>query len=91
MASVLVSWPENPVSELVHEYQVYEGVNGGELILRGTTTDNQLEILDLPVAQYRWAVRAVNMAGIGPLSEETNGPGLPSAPGAPEVTVLEEL
>lgn len=88
MATITLDWPANPAAEQVTEYQVFQGANGGALTLLATTPTNSHVITNPPAnAVYRWAVKAVNFVGPGPLSAETQGPGLPSAPGTVVVSV----
>lgn len=88
MANVRLSWPANPASELVSAYEVWEAVGQGSFILKASVPDPELLINDIPAGKYRWMVRAVNLAGNGPMSDEAVSPDLPSKPGTPVVEVL---
>lgn len=86
--TIRLTWPANPAGELVDSYEVWQGVNGGSLQPLATTPTNQLDIVDPAPAAYQWTVRAHNLVGYGLESDVTNGPSVPSAPGAITVTVL---
>lgn len=88
MASVRLSWPANPAGELVTAYEVWEAAGQGGFILRASVPTTDLLINDLPAGKYRWTVRAVNMAGYGPMSDEATSPDVPSKPGTPVVEVV---
>lgn len=88
MASIKLSWTPNPVSELVSEYHVFQGLNGGGLGLVAVVTTPEITFVDLPFGNYRWAVKAANVAGISEFSVEVSGPAVPSAPTGLTVEVL---
>lgn len=87
MTQVRLDWAPNPAIEQVTSYEVHQTVGQGMETLIGTTTENFFVIDDVPPGDYVWKVRAINLAGVGPMSQPAYGPDLPSAPATPTVTI----
>ena len=88
MTTLHLSWPANPASELVTEYHVHRSVDGGafslfRVVVGATTTD----IVDPAPGLYSFLVKASNFVGISAESPVVTGPGVPTAPGQPTLTV----
>jgi len=88
MATIRLTWPANPASELVDGYEVWQSTNGGSSQPLTVVSTNQLDIPNPVPAAYAWTVRAHNLVGYGPQSPVTAGPSLPSTPGSITVTVV---
>ena len=82
-----LEWPASPASELVSHYQVFQSIDGGGFSLIASPTVNHYEFTPVQGVAV-WKVRAVNFVGISADSPTVDGPGVPSAPGQPTVTVV---
>ena len=88
MSNVTLSWPANPASEYVSEYEVEQSVNGGVLWTPlATVTDPTFTITDIAPGIYKWRVRAKNFVGVSPYSEVVTAPPVPTAPDPVTLTV----
>lgn len=87
--TLLLEWPANPASELVHRYLVFESVDGGDLNFKAFTPTNSFSIESPSSHVYTWAVKAESFVGVSGISATCNGPGAPSTPGQPTVTVIQ--
>jgi hypothetical protein len=83
-----LNWPANPVSELVTSYRVFCSLNGGSLDFIGTTDTNSFLVPNPLPGVHVYAVQAINFVGESPLSPTVTGPGIPTAPGQPTLTVV---
>lgn len=84
-----IEWAANPAAEQVTSYNVHVKrdavpVQGSPFQVTGTshTIDNPQP------GVYTAQVIAVNIAGTSPTSDTGSGPGIPSKPGTPTVTVI---
>lgn len=83
-----LDWPANPASELITGYQIWRSLDGGEFEYVATTTETHADTENPSPNVYAFKVKAVNFVGAGPFSPVAEGPGLPSAPGKPTLTVI---
>lgn len=86
--TIRLDWDANPSSELVTGYQVFESVNGGTMTLIATTPNNFYEILNPLPGVYAFAIKAVNFVGVSEISDTVTGPGVPSKPTTPVITIM---
>lgn len=87
--SINISWPASPVEEGVTRYQVFESRNGAPLTYKTEVLPplHELTISNPLPGNYMWAVKAENFVGVSALSQSASGPGIPSVPPTPVVTV----
>jgi hypothetical protein len=83
-----LDWQANPASEFVTSYMIFQSKDGGAMTLLTSTPDNFYEIVDPPSGVYAFTIRAVNLAGVSEMSDIAYGPGLPSKPSTPMITVM---
>lgn len=86
--TIHLEWDANDASELVTGYQVWRSVDGGEYFHLTTVSTTHLDIVNPDPAQYSFKIKALNFVGASPLSAAAVGPGLPSAPSTPTLTVI---
>jgi hypothetical protein len=82
-----LQWPASPANELVTGYQVWRSLDGGEFEYVATTANTYADTVNPSANVFAFKVKAVNFVGAGPFSPVAQGPGLPSAPGQPTLTV----
>jgi hypothetical protein len=88
MTRVKISWPANPVEQLVTSYKVWEGfLTPGNPTLVGTTSETSLE-LDVAPGRYAWSVSAVNLAGESGRSAVVYSPAIPTIPETPTIEIV---
>ena len=85
--SVSLSWNSNPAEEYISGYEVKGTKNGGmqQSLLITESTSCVLENLEAGVWSFQ--VRALNLAGVGPLSDAVSTPSLPTYPESISLTV----
>lgn len=88
MNTINLAWTANPADEQVSGYQVHQTFNGGSSQFVTTVSGTSYSVANAAAGVYTFALRAVNIAGIGPFSAYAVGPGLPSAPTPPTITVV---
>jgi len=86
--TIRVDWAANPAGEFVTSYQVFQSKDGGAFNMVGTVTNNFYELLNPLPGVYAFSIKAVNIAGTSIMSDVGTGPGVPSQPATPVVTVL---
>jgi hypothetical protein len=82
-----LEWPASPDAELVTGYQIWRSLDGGEFEYWQTVAGTHADTVNPTENVYAFKVKAVNFVGAGPFSPVAQGPGLPSAPGQPTLTV----
>lgn len=89
MTTIRLTWSPNAAPQLVTSYQVLAAKDGGSFALIGTSPTNSFDFVDPAPGQYDFALKAVNFVGVSPLGAGTSGPGIPSAPTAPSIQVIQ--
>jgi hypothetical protein len=82
-----VEWPASPSGDLVTGYQVWRSLDGGEFEYLATTSETHADLLNPVPGVYAFKIKAVNFVGASEFSPVAQGPGVPSAPGQPTLTV----
>lgn len=90
MARVRLTWPPNPVEELVTTFNVWEGYGLPTPVLVATVQApaNSVELDVESGHRYLWSVSAINLTGESPRSQGAQSPAIPSAPGAPTIEII---
>lgn len=82
-----VSWPANPPADQVLNYDLLQSANGGAFTSLGVSPATSRDVV-VGTGVYRYKVKALNVAGVGPESDIGNGPEVPTKPGTPVVETV---
>jgi hypothetical protein len=88
MVTLRLTWPANPPEDLVSSYQVLESFNGSPFSVTAEVPTPTYDKLSPTPGQWAFKVTAKNFVGIGPESDPVAGPGVPSKPGTPTLSVI---
>jgi hypothetical protein len=88
MQTIHIDWSPNPASELVSQYRVYRTLDGVGPDVVGLTNTNHFEVANPAPGQHTYFVQAINFVGESGLSAGAVGPGTPTTPAQPVLTVV---